>query len=491
MFRPRCSTAAPTLLAAMLTGCIVFATTAYAQVPLTQISTDPYTNASSQHATEVEADSYAVGSMIVSVFQVGRFTDGGSTDIGFSTSTNAGTTWTHGFLPGLTKYQNGGQYDRASDPAITYDAKHKLWLASTLPILEAGGAHGAAVAVSSSVDGITWKNPVIVSKAASNGFYDKDWIVCDNTTTSPFYGHCYVQWDDFSQFDLIEMSTSTNGGVTWSTKKTTAASDSGNGGIPLVQPNGTVIVPIDDPFQSGVLAFKSTNGGASWSAAVSVAPINGHRVSGGLRAPFLLAAQIDKAGKVYVAWADCSFRAGCASNDIVMSTSTNGTTWTTPTRIPIDAVSTKVDHFLPGLEVDRSTSGSTAHIALTYYFYTNANCTTCTLGVGYVASTNGGSTWSAAKTLSKGTNTNWLPSTTSGQMVGDYMSAATSNGKVHGVFATAKAPVGSTLNEAMETNATGLLDFAEDGITYTSKNDKLVPNAHSDHPRVLTPVVGQ
>lgn len=129
----------------------------------------------------------------------------------------------------------------------------------------------------------------------------------------------------------------------WGAKKTTVASDSGNRGIPLVQPNGTVILPVDDPFQSGVLAFNSTNGGASWSAAVSVAPINRHGVSGGLRAPSLLAAQIDGAGKVYVAWADCSFRAGCASNDIVMSTSTNGTTWTTPSRIPIDAVSTKVN----------------------------------------------------------------------------------------------------------------------------------------------------
>ena len=154
MFRPSLF-ASPTLFAATLLGCIVFATTTYAQVPLTQISSDPYTNTTSQHATEVEADSYAVGSTIVSVFQVGRFTDGGSSDIGFSTSTNGGTTWTHGFLPGITKFQNGGKYDRASDPAVVYDAKHKLWLVSTLPLLEAGGAHGAAVAISSSVDGIT------------------------------------------------------------------------------------------------------------------------------------------------------------------------------------------------------------------------------------------------------------------------------------------------------------------------------------------------
>jgi hypothetical protein len=76
-------------------------------------------------------------------------------------------------------------------------------------------------------------------------------------------------------------------------------------------------------------------------------------------------------------------------------------------------------------------------------------------------------------------------------MVGDYTAAATSNGKVHGVFATAKAPVGSTLAESMETNATGLLDAAEDGIAYTSANDKPVANAHSDHPQLLVPMLGQ
>src|SRR5580700_2296538 len=64
-----------------------------AQVPVTQISTDTFTNSTSQHETEVEPASYSFGSTIVSVFQIGRFTDGGASDIGFSTSTNGGVTW--------------------------------------------------------------------------------------------------------------------------------------------------------------------------------------------------------------------------------------------------------------------------------------------------------------------------------------------------------------------------------------------------------------
>ena len=50
-----------------------------------QISSDPYTNSTSQHQTQVEPDSYSHGSTIVVATQVGRFNDGGSSNIGWST----------------------------------------------------------------------------------------------------------------------------------------------------------------------------------------------------------------------------------------------------------------------------------------------------------------------------------------------------------------------------------------------------------------------
>src|SRR5690349_3004361 len=73
---------------------------AYANVALTQISSDPFTNTSAQHATEVEPDTYVQGSTIVSAFQVGRVNNGGASDVGWSTSSDSGATWTSGFLPG-------------------------------------------------------------------------------------------------------------------------------------------------------------------------------------------------------------------------------------------------------------------------------------------------------------------------------------------------------------------------------------------------------
>src|SRR5712691_12733521 len=85
---------------------------------LLQVSTDPYSNSTSQHQTEVEPDSYSYGSTIVAATQVGRFADGGASNIGWATSTDKGTTWKNGFLPGTTVYATPpGSYDRLSDPA--------------------------------------------------------------------------------------------------------------------------------------------------------------------------------------------------------------------------------------------------------------------------------------------------------------------------------------------------------------------------------------
>jgi hypothetical protein len=65
---------------------------------LTQISSDPYTVGPGQHATEVEPHMLANGSTLVAAFQTGRISPGGATDIGWATSTDGGSTWSHGFL---------------------------------------------------------------------------------------------------------------------------------------------------------------------------------------------------------------------------------------------------------------------------------------------------------------------------------------------------------------------------------------------------------
>jgi hypothetical protein len=437
-----------------------------AAVTLTQISSDPFTVAPGQHATEVEPHVLANGNTLVAAFQTGRIAPGGSTAIGWATSTDGGTSWSNGFLPGLTTGNGGGPYSAASDAAVAYDAKHGVWMIASLPI--SNTSETTAVVISRSTDGgFTWENPVNVGPNVNSS--DKNWIVCDSTATSPYYGNCYVEWDNPDLGDQILMSTSTDGGLTWSAAVTTANRSTGIGGQPLVQPNGTVIVPIET---TGISAYMSTNGGASWTAPVTVSNIQYHTDEGGIRSGPLPSAAIDGAGTVYVVWEDCRFRSKCSTNDLVYSTSSNGTTWSKVARIPIDATTSTVDHFIPGIGIDPTTSGATAHIAIHYYYYSNTSCTktTCKLYVGYVSSHNGGSTWAAAKQLAGPMQLTWLPNSQNGLMVADYIATAFTNGVPHGVFAVAKAKSGATFNQAMNTAQN--LTVAEAGPQFSSKGDK-------------------
>jgi hypothetical protein len=463
---------------------LVCALVAAANVSLTTLSTDPYTNTTSQHATEVEPDSFSFGSTIVSVTQVGRFTDGGSSDIGWATSTDGGSTWTHGFLPGLTVFSvPPGPYDRASDPSVAYDAAHGVWLVNSLALTSSSNP----VVVNRSTDGgHTWGNAITV---AAGGAFDKNWIVCDDTASSPFYGRCYVEFDDSGNGNRLRMEYSTDGGLTWTASSTPASSVIG--GQPVVQPNGTVVMPIDDGNEATLESFVSTNGGVSYSGPNTIATITSHGVVGGLRSGPLPSAEVDGSGVVYVAWQDCRFRSGCRSNDIVISKSSNGTSWSPVARVPIGTTGDTQDHFIPGLAVDRSTSGGSAHVAVTYYYYPNRLCSryTCQLDVGYISSANGGASWGVATQLVGPMSLTWLPQTNQGRMVGDYMSTSFGNGLAHGFFAVATAPTGTVskdcavatphCHEALTTNAAGLHATGGD---ITSSGDQPVPGVTSNPP---------
>ena len=457
---------------ALLSLCLASAVSSAQDAPavtLTQMSSDPFKVGPGQHATEVEPHMLANGSTLVASFQTGRIVNGGGTAIGWATSTDGGSTWTHGFLPGLTSGNGGGPYSAASDPAVAFDAKHDVWMIASLPI---GSSATPAVVVSRSTDGgLTWDNPMNVGGAVASS--DKNWIACDSTATSPFYGNCYVEWDNPNTGDGILMSTSTDGGLTWGPAKATANHAAGIGGQPLVQPSGRVVVPIET---GGISAYISTNGGATWSAPKPVARIQAHQDAGGIRSGPLPSAAVDGAGNVWVVWEDCRFRTSCSTNDLVYSTSADGVKWSAVQRIPIDATTSTVDHFIPGIGVDPATSGATAHVAVTYYFYPKSNCstTTCRLGVGFISSHNGGTSWNASVNLAHSMQLAWLPNSQNGLMVGDYIATAFTNGVPHGVFAIAAAKSGSTFNEAMYT-AQGLT-VPEDGPQFSSAGDKPLHN---------------
>jgi BNR repeat-like domain len=487
------SAASIALLTLALAGCSGSSSSSFMSNPpppvnpvganLTQISTDPFASATEQHATEVEPHVFANGNTLVATYQTGRNPGqgGGSTAIGWATSTDGGTTWTHGFLPGLTAGNTPpGPYDRASDPNVAYDALHKVWLISSLPISDTAAT--PAVVVSRSTDGgMTWQSPVSVDTASQSS--DKNWIVCDSTATSPHFGNCYVEWDDPATNDGILMSTSSDGGQTWGSAVATASGALGIGGQPLVQPGGKVVVPIEELVFSGgnftsasISAFVSSDGGAHWSAPVTISGASGiqaHLDAGGIRSGPLPSAAIDGAGNIWVVWEDCRFRASCTTNDLVYSTSADGVSWSAVTRIPIDAVTSTADYFIPGIGIDPATSGAGAHVAIHYYYYSQTNCavSTCHLNVGFISSANGGSTWNTPTTLLQGPmQLSWLPNSQNGLMVGDYVATAFTNGVPHGVFAVATVNSGTTFSEAIYT-AQGLTVTAA-GRQLSSANDR-------------------
>ena len=153
-----------------------------------------------------------------------------------------------------------------------------------------------------------------------------------------------------------------------------------------------------------------------------------------------------------VAFEDCRFEAKCAANDIVFSTSSDGASWSAVRRIPINRVGSGVDHFIPGLGVDPATSGSGAHLGLTYYYYPQTACTpaTCKLRAGYISSPDGGATWSPRTALAGPMSLGDIAATSQGPMVGDYISTSfNGDGTAATALAIGNTHTGSVFDEGM------------------------------------------
>ena len=210
-----------------------------------------------------------------------------------------------------------------------------------------------------------------------------------------------------------------------------------------------------------MLAFTSTNGGINWNSTITVAKITGS---------VLPTAEIDATGKVYLVWVDCQLEQGCSvkgggadaesssgsrpQDDLVMSTSIDGVHWSPVQLIPIDPLGSGIDHLVPGLGVDKKTSGSTAHLALTFYYHSTTCDSNCQYYIGFVSSTDGGAHWIQKIQLAGPMSLSWLPQ--GRNKVGDYISTSFCNGLAFPVFSIAAEPNGGHFNEAIYTITGGL-----------------------------------
>jgi BNR repeat-like domain len=408
------------------------------EVVARRLSVDPYANTDSQHETAVEPDSASWGDTVVAVYQVGRREGGAAANIGSAVSRDDGRTWTRSLLPGTTvNAVPPGPEIAASDPAVAYDAVHGVWIAATLTLERNNFSH---VYTTRSTDGEHWALPV---DAAAGPILDKDWITCDNGTASPFHGRCYLEYTD-DQKNITVSQFSTDGGQTWSPP--VRAGNVLVGTQPVVQPNGTLVVVAgnytDERALTGsMVALRSTDGGATFST-FTVSDLQSADNSP-MRAISLPSVEGDSNGTIYATWSDCRFRSGCSKNDLVLSTSTDGMTWTAPVRITAGT-----DAFIPGLAADPAHPG---RLALVYaHYYGTCSGGPCILGMSIVQSGNGGKTWSAPQRLdAQPLSTNWLPRAEGGRMVGDYFSTSYAGSRVVPVFALATSPLNGRLREAI------------------------------------------
>ena len=197
-------------------------------------------------------------------------------------SRDGGHTWANVFLPGWTRSSGGSgdfsHMDSCGDPVLAFSPDGaRLYYAGLVCNFDKFPRTMSGVAVAASTDGgATWSLPTMVDYRASGDFFsDKEWIAAGPNNT------VYVTWTKFYQGPRglgylrspIVMSSSSNGGKTWSSVK--AVSDDAhpfNSGSQVgVAPNGALIVSYEgsDPntgyATDQLVIARSTNGGASFS----------------------------------------------------------------------------------------------------------------------------------------------------------------------------------------------------------------------------------
>jgi hypothetical protein len=395
-----------------------------------RIHRDRHVNPESQHESEVEPDSQTVGQTTVAVFQVGRNRTGGAASIGFSTSKDGGRTWREGVLPGLTVNTTPpGPSARASDPVVAWDAAHGVWLANTLAL----APDATRLTIQRSADGLAWSAPVDAALAQrANLAYDKNWLTCDNGAASPFRGRCYLAYTLIGEReDDLAVQRSDDGGRTWSPPVTLRIAVTG--ALPVVQPDGRLVIAFWSG-RTGMVAVTSTDGGVTLGAPVVISDLRA-RDTRPLRGPPLIAADVDASGHVLAVWQDCRFRTGCVANDVVSSRSADGINWSTPTR-----VTSGRNAAIPTIGVEPGTG----RLAIAYYVIQpggiDAELVTSSDGV----------RWSEPQRLNpRRMPLTWLPQTTLGRMLADYIGVSWSRGRPLVVYALASPPLSGKLRQAI------------------------------------------
>jgi hypothetical protein len=345
---------------------------------------------------------------LIAVWQQDRWSDGGAHGLVTGVSHDGGLTWTRTFPHFSTcaggTAQNGGDFDRASDPWVSFGPDGTAYqVALTINV---NNNVNAVLASRSTNGGDTWSEPWTIIRDSGErdvayAFNDKESVTADALTP----GYAYAAWDRFvtpsgTSRESIEglihsasfrqpiwFSRTTDGGVTWEPARNIYDQSEFTGTIGsqiLVAKNGDVLdffnafsihKNADGSRGEWMSVIRSSDKGVSWTKkATKIAPSRERvafdpdtgrniRAEGGLPE-----VAIDRAsGAIYVVWQDASFS---GVDEIAFSMSTdNGQTWSMPIRInqtPRSSTAANQQAFVPGIHV---TPNGT--VAVTYYDFRN------------------------------------------------------------------------------------------------------------------------
>jgi hypothetical protein len=302
-------------------------------------------------------------------------------------------------------------------------------------------AGGMGVAKSTN-NGVNWTSSV-VSSASSD---DKNHLMVDKQSTSPYVNRVYNTWTDFNggaNNNQVVVKTSTDFGATWGTLINLSGSLSpgshAQGCNVQTGPNGEVYVTfaIYDAWPGGEDAIgfaKSTDGGATWTKARVYSAVNfgirGNLKPTSIRVSSFPSMSVDRSGganngTIYIVWPQINVAPAGTDPDVVCLRSTNnGVSWQGPVRVNDDALSNGKEQYYPWCTVDQNTG------QLNVVFYDNRNTTSDSTGVYMATSNDGGLTFDNFQV----SDHNFRPKPISGLASGyqgDYIGIAAANNKAY------------------------------------------------------------
>lgn len=300
--------------------------------------------------------------------------------------------------------------------------------------------NGQGVAYSD--NGTTWTHVQVGTSPGSWDLLDKNHLWIDNSPASAYQGNLYDAWTRFdsghSNDNEIEISRSTNNGVSWSTPvniSSGVSAGSHNQGVNIqTGPLGQVYVcwSIYDSWPSDETAIgfcRSTNGGSSYTTAsriiTNIRGIRDSETSKNQRVNSFPSMTVDLSGgtyngHIYIVWTNIGtpgVNTG-TNRSIYMSKSTNGgTSWSTPVRVNQGPTGNGYEAYFPWITCDPTTGN------LYCIFYDDRNTTSTSCEVFVAMSTNGGSSWTDMRVSDVSFTPSPIPGMASGYM-GDYLGIA-------------------------------------------------------------------